>query len=215
MKRIRITAICVSLITALSMVGCMSNIHHQGMHRSGFMHSSGFAHSGQSFGCDPCMPVMDIGCGSVLEFGHGFCASPKVVDCKSAFANLSNGAFLTGRGILDITAAPFVIVGNLLSGNYRYDVFASPKRHHFANFANPCHQVIGACCSAGSFGCDTCAGGFTEGIRYNMRSQSQSPARSHHQASTLPPPPPRLSNPVIQASHQTPSSSVRFVQPVR
>ena len=173
---------------------------HHSMHR-GFMPST-ISHG---VTCNPCAPV--TACGGVMDFGSSLCTPGySTVDCRSAFSNLSNGAFLTGRGILDLTAAPFVLIGNLLSSNYGYEVFAYRKRHSFKHFVDPCHAVS-PCCSVGvsgcMSGCDTCMGGFSQGIQHNVR-------QSH---ATVIPPAPRRSNSVIQASHIEPTSQVRFVDP--
>jgi len=216
MKRIKITAICVSLLATLCMVGCISSpMHYHGMHNMHRGHISSFAvHNG----CDPCGPA--VGCGDVCGVGSGFSSgimtSGRIycpprhtpVDCQSAFANITNGAFLTTRGILDLTAAPFVIIGNLLSHNYGYKVVPYCKDIPVTGIS---HQVISPCSSVSVSGCmpgcETCAGGFSEGIRYNVHPQ-------HH--STILPPSVRRSHSVVQASYSEPiTPGVRFIQPSR
>jgi hypothetical protein len=222
MKRIKITVICMSLLATLSVVGCVCPpTYYSGMNRVEYGHGS-VCFDG---GCDPCG---DAGCSSgygpscgsgygVIEYRSTPCfaqpCGPKIVNCRTTFSNLGNGVLLIGRGILDVTAAPFVVVGNALSSGCRYEVLA-----HCDNvcYSSPCCQAVEAPCSpvsalpcdpVGTSGCDTCNGGYNEGIQYNGNYQNQT---------TMLPPMPRRMNSVVQASYQEPTAPVvRFVQPMR
>jgi hypothetical protein len=129
------------------------------------------------------------------------------VDCRTSLSNIGNGMFLVSRGILDVTAAPFLAIGNVLATGCRYEVFAHCGE---VNYANPCYQTqsIGSPCSpcaaSCSSGCEPCANGYTEGIQYNVSNR----------VTALLPPPPRRSSSVIQASYLEPSApAAKFVQP--
>ena len=215
MKRIKITAICVSLLATLSLVGCVCPPagYHSGMYPSGYSYSHGNMIFG---GGDPCGGFGTADCG-VIEYTGSPCTpqvcapqvcAPKIVDCHTSFSHLGNGILLVGRGILDVTAAPFVIVGNLLSSGCRYEVIP-----HCGDvfYGDTCCQTVEPCgvshtpCSGNGAGCETCAGGYTEGIQYNTSFQNR--------ATTLPAPA-RRNNSVMQASYQEPNMpGVRFVQP--
>ena len=208
MKRIKITAICISLLASLSVVGCVCPpAQYFGMH-----HGYAPNHIPYDGGCDPrgavgsCGVVEDCG---VVEYGGDFCAPRynSVVDCRTTFSNLSNGILLTGRGVLDVAAAPFVIVGNMLSSGCRYELIKYCDTgfygQTFFQSAEPCGSVSTSGCASG---CESCAGGFTEGVRYNVNTP--------HQTTTVLPTPLRRSNSVIQAAYQEPTApAVRFVQP--
>jgi hypothetical protein len=238
MKRIKITAICISLLATLSMVGCMSHPagYYGGMHRVGYGNGDVFF----SGDCDPCGGIA-AGCGSscgVIEYGGGPYVSnpcisnpcgPKIASCRKTFSNLSNGVLLIGRGVLDVTAAPFVLVGNLLSSGCRYEVITIcddvqfgaacyPVASDCQPIAEPCAP---ACAPACNSGCDSCNGGYTEGIRYNNghRQNGHTQYNTEYyntQSRTILPPSPRpyRNNPVIQAGYMEPTApAVRFVQP--
>ena len=215
MKRIKITAICMSLLATLSMVGCVCPPagYYSGMHR-------GYApnHIPCDSGCDPCGPP-EMGCG-VIEYTGTPCAPqscapqpympptciPKVVDCRTTFSHLGNGVLLIGRGIIDITAAPFVILGNALSSNCRYEVLT--RHDNVVCYTVPQYQMLEPCapsCTSGcTGGCDTCAGGYTDGIQFGTSTQTR----------TMLPAPAHRTNSVTQASYQEPTAPVmRFVQP--
>jgi hypothetical protein len=201
----------MSLIATLSMVGCICPPagYHSGMYRSGYS-SSHIAYQGP---CDPCGPA-ETGCG-VVEYGGNPCLpqsyTPRVMDCRSSLTNLTNGVFLVGRGVLDVTAAPFVALGSLMSSGCRYEVLSICPEVSYGSYGGSCYTTTEPCgpaaCSPCSPGCDTCANGYTEGIRYNAGSKNWAAAI---------PPPPRLSSSVIQASYQEPTApAARFVQPMR
>ena len=211
----------MSLLATLAVTGCVCPpVYHPGMHH-GFVSS----HIPFDSGCDPCGPVGGCGvadhcvdpCG-ITEYGGfagfgGHVCSPrhKIVDCRTSFSNLSNGALLMGRGVLDITAAPFVIVGNILSSGCRYELI---KICDTGFFGQPFYQTVDPCCSVSASGCDTCAGGFSEGIQYNVNPHQQQTRVLPATAS--PAPARRSSSSVIQASHIEPTApAVRFVQPGR
>jgi len=195
----------MSLLATLSMIGCICppGGYHSSMYRPNYV-SPPTVYDGT---CDPCGPT-DTGCG-VIEYTGNPCApmtyAPRVVDCRSSFVNLGNGIFLVGRGILDVTAAPFIALGNLMASGCRYEVLSICPD---VSYAGPCYTTTEPCApSACSPGCDTCANGYTEGIRYNTSAKNWSASF---------PPPPRMSSSVIQASYQEPTAPVaRFVQPVR
>jgi hypothetical protein len=127
--------------------------------------------------------------------------APKVVDYRHSFSNLGNGVLLFGRGILDITAAPFVIAGNMLSSGCRYEVLT------FCDNPVSCggtyYQTVEPCSSSCS-GCESCSNGFTEGIQHSVTV----PSRATSMVAL-----PRRNNSVIQASYQEPTAPVRFAQP--
>jgi hypothetical protein len=199
MKRIKISAVCLSLLATLSVVGCVCppTSYYSGIHRN---YTPGFA------ACDPCGPI-DSGC-EVIEFSSNPCAPQvyapryKVVDCRVSLTHIGNGVLLIGRGVLDITAAPFVLAGNLLSSGCRYEVLTICDDVPFGHFQHP---IVKPCAPACTTGCGTCDGGYTEGIQYNTSAQNRT---------LLPAPVARRSNAVIQAAYQEPiAPAVRFVQP--
>ena len=215
MKRIKITAVLISFLAIISMVGCISSPpgYYSGMHR-GYSTS----HITYDTGCGPCVPAAS-GC-DVIEYTDNPCAPqscapasyatpycvPRVADCRTTFSHLSNGVLLVGRGIIDIAAAPFVIVGNTLSSNCRYEVMTLCDS---VSYTVPRYQVIEPCVPSHSMGCssgcDTCSDGYTEGIQFGTSAQ-------HHPA--MLPAPTFRANSVVQASYQEPSAPVmRFVQP--
>ena len=213
MKRIKITAICISLLATLSVVGCVSPHagYYSGMHR-GYAPS----HGTYDCGCDPCGHV-ESGCGAI-EYTGSPCAPqshaapyciPKVADCRTTFSHLGNGVLLVGRGILDVTAAPFVLIGNALSSNCRYEVLTlCDSVCYTAPAPLPC-QIVEPCapsCTTGcGAGCDTCASGYTEGIQFGSSVQN-------HPA--MLPAPAYRTNSVVQASYQEPTAPVmKFVRP--
>ena len=216
MKRTKITAILICLVTTFFMVGCVS--HHPGYY-SGMQRNYVPNQFACDSGCDPC-GAPEMGCG-VIEYTSAPCAPqtcmsqsygsptcvPKVVDCRTTFSHLGNGVLLIGRGIIDITAAPFVILGNALSSNCRYEVLT--RHDNVVCYTVPQYQTtVAPCvapCSAGcSGGCDTCAGGYTEGIQFGTSVQNR----------TMLPAPAYRTNSVTQASYQEPTAPVmRFVQP--
>ena len=210
MKRIKIIAICTSLLTTVSLVGCVCppTSYYSGM-RSCYaptpvVYDNG-CDPGCNPGCDPCGPVE--ACGVVDPCGPQICAPqpyfPRTVDCRNTFSNLNNGILLVGRGILDVTAVPFVIVGNMLSSGCRYEVLTFCDN---VTYGNSYCRTVEPCTSACSSGCDSCAGGYNEGIQYNTNSSAL-----NHSTTLLAPP--RRSNSVVQASYQEPTAPVRFVQP--
>ena len=204
MKRIRIIAVCMSLSATLSMVGCMCTpSYYSGAQRHGY----GYGHcSTNSFGCDTgCDPCggAEAHCGGVIEYGGNFCAPPRVANCRHSLSNVGNGICLVGRGLLDITAAPFVAIGGILSSGCRYEVIA-----HCDNnvVCYPVQTISEPCGSVGTSGCETCADGYTEGIQYNTSAISRpvtfQPVAQPHRSG------------VVQASYVEPTAPViRFVQP--
>ena len=215
MKRIKITAVCISLLATLSLVGCItpSTGYYSGMSRS--YAPSPFAYDN---GCDPC-GIVESGCGTgcgTMGYGGNPCAPqtcvPRVVDCQTTFSHLGNGVLLIGRGILDVTAAPFVLVGNALTSNCRYEVLT--RRDNVVCFAVPNYQTVepcGSACTTGcttgcASGCDSCSGGYTDGLQFN---------NVQNRATVLPAPAYR-NNGVTQASYQEPTAPViKFGQPNR
>ena len=203
------------LLTTLSVVGCVCSptVHYSGM-RTGYVpNHATYDNACDPAGCDPCGPA-EV-CGAVEYSGNPCepqsCAptffapktyAPKVVDYRHSFSNLGNGVLLFGRGILDISAAPFVIAGNLLSSGCRYEVLTFCD--NVVPFSGTYHQTAEPCSSACSSGCETCSNGFTEGIQYN----TQVPSRATSVV-TLP----RRNNSVVQASYEEPTAPVRFAQP--
>ena len=209
MKRIKITAICMSLLATLSMVGCVCppTGYYSGMQRNYVPN-----HIAYDNGCDPCGPT-ESGCG-VIEYTGNPCApqtcvtqpcAPKIVDCRTTFSHLSNGVLLIGRGVLDVTAAPFVIVSSMLSNGCRYEVFAHCDNVYYTAPRYQSYQTIEPCAPTCSSGCDACSGGYTEGISFAPNVQSRS---------TVIPAPAYRTSSVIQASYQEPTAPVmKFVQP--
>ena len=201
MKRIRITAICVSLLATLSMVGCVCTPgYHSGVSRYG-CHSGNIGYDG---GCDPC-GAAESGCG-VIEYGGNPCAPSKIVDCRNCLSNIGNGICLIGRGVLDATATPFIAIGGVLSSGCRYEVLAHCDNTYYGN---PCYQTqsisspCAPCDPVCTSGCETCAGGYSEGIQYSTNVSNRAAMF-----------PPRRNNAIIQASYQEPTApAVRFVQP--
>ena len=201
MTRIKITAICMSLLATLSMVGCVCSPagYYSGMQRNYIPSTITYDN-----GCDPCGTI-ESGCG-VIEYSGNPCAPPtcvpRVTDCRTTFSHLGNGVLLIGRGVLDVTAAPFVIIGNALSSNCRYEVLTRCDNGYYGAVR---YQTVEPCASPCTSGCDTCAGGYTEGIQFNTNVQNRT---------TVLPAPAYRSNGVIQASYQEPTAPVmRFVHP--
>ena len=201
----------MSLLATLSLVGCVCPpaSYHTGMYYNGYAPNYAVCDSG----CDPCGSV-DSGCG-VIEYGENPCAPqyctpqpcvPRIASCRSTFSNLSNGVLLIGRGILDVTAVPFVIAGNVLSSGCRYEVLSYCDTPCITTTS--CYPTAEPCAPACSSGCDTCAGGYSEGIQYNTSAYN-----TNIQSQMVPLSPPRRSSGIIHASYQEPTAPVRFVQP--
>jgi hypothetical protein len=205
----------MSLLATLSMAGCLCTpTYHPGMQQSSYGRSTVVCDSG----CDPCGAI-ESPCAapcsspcsspcSVVEYGGGgFCVPPKVVDCRNSISNVSNGICLIGRGLLDVTAAPFILVGNALSSGCRYEVLAHCDNVYYGK-CYPVQETVSPCDPTCSSGCDTCANGYSDGIQFNQFGQY---SMSANRVSLLPP---RISNSVIQASYQEPTApALRFVQP--
>ena len=218
MKRIKITTICISLLATLSMVGCMCTPGYYSGVPQVRHYSGGYGYGGAVFDapCAPCGPAPcspEVSCNGgcnvdVIGYDCGPRLScPPIVNCRTSFANLSNGVLLIGRGVLDVTAAPFVIIGNLLSSGCQYEVIAHcPDVRYIGSVC----QTVEPCCSVSTSGCDSCdngyiGNGYTEEISYNS---------FPHGRATLSQPLPRGGNMVIQTSHrESITPSVRFVQP--
>jgi len=205
MKRIRIIAICTSLLATLSMVGCVCTPgYYSGMPRYAF-HSSNFGTE-----CDPCGPS-EMGCGpvdcGVIEYGGNFCAPPRIANCRASLSHIGNGICLVGRGVLDIVAVPFVAVGGVLSSGCRYEVIAHCDTPCYTSGysiqADPCGPSGFSCAS----GCETCAGGYTEGIQYDTNDYNTNVLKR-------PPTFPSRRNTVVQAGYQEPTvPTAKFVRP--
>jgi len=200
MKRIKITAICISLLTTLSTVGCVCTPgYYSGMPRTSYGHGNVvFDNSCNS--CDPCSPEIEC---SVVEFDCNPCAPrPKIVNCRTSLANISNGTLLVGRGMLDIAAAPFVVIGNVLSSGCQYEVIAHCPD---VRYGGPVCQPLKPCSSVSTSGCDSCDNGYSEGIQFDVSSNGRTMLSQPMQYGN---------NSIIQASHREPTASgVRFVQP--
>ena len=203
----------MSLLATLSLVGCVCPpaSYHPGIHYNSYVPG----HSGYDNGCDPCGSI-DSGCG-VIKYGGDSCApsfctppyyAPRGANFQSTFSNLSNGVLLLGRGILDVAAAPFVFVGNALSSGCRYEVLTFCDTP--AITVTPCYPIVETSGSSCSSGCDSCAGGYSDGIQYNNGIQ-YNPTPSNTSSQMLAPP--RRTSGVIHASYQEPTAPVRFVQP--
>ncbi|MDR0327966.1 MAG: hypothetical protein LBI05_06705 [Planctomycetaceae bacterium] len=212
MKRFKIIAICTSFLAAVSLVGCVCppTGYYSGM-RSCYVPNRIYDNAcgpvGCDSGCDPCGQVE--ACGAVEPCGPTIIAPqpyiPRPLDCRNTFSNLRNGMILTGRGILDVAAAPFVVVGNMLSSGCRYEVLTFCDN---APYCSPCYQTVEPCAPSCSSGCDSCSGGYNEGIQYNGNTSA------HNLSTTILTPPLRMNNSaVIQASYLEPTAPVRFVQP--
>jgi len=191
----------MSLLTTLSMVGCMCTPgYHSGM--SPYACQPDF---GCDSGCDPC-GIAESDCG-VIEYGGNFCAPPRIANCRNSLSNIGNGVCLIGRGLLDVTAAPFVLIGNILSSGCQYEVLAHCPDVSYGT-CYPMQETVAPCAPCSTSGCDNCNGGYTEGIQYNVTTV---PNRSvpNRTMAVLP-----RKNGVVQASYQEPSvPAVRFVQP--
>ena len=205
MKRMRLSVMCMSLLATLSMVGCMCTPgYYSGMPRYAY-HSNDIG-KGCDTGCDPCGPT-EAGC-SVIEYGGNFYAPPRIATYRTSLSHIGSGLCLVGRGVLDIVATPFVAIGGVLSSGCRYEVIS----HCDTPFYGRCYPVreivepCSPCSSACSSGCESCAGGYTEGIQYNTNVLRRP-------ATVQPTFPPRR-NTVVQASYQEPTApTVRFVRP--
>jgi len=254
MKRIKITAIFISLLATLSMAGCIvSPGFHHGMSHFGysphFSHGFTYGPSGLVFGdpCGPCEP--HISCGPIMSRGPIVSCGPEIVchpaiptcsvivkatgppyfpqrgtivDCRTSLSNIGKGVLLVGRGVRDMTAAPFVVVGNLLSGGCRFEVLTHcPTK----SFCAPALHVATPhpCCSVSTSGCDTChhgfhdhgfEHGFDQGVDQGFMRRSIQADSNVHSRAVISSPMPRRSSSVIQAAHVEPTTpGVRFVQP--
>ena len=231
MKRIRITAMCLCLLATLSTVGCIcAPGYYAGMPGccSGMPAVScdlgNYGHGGVVFDtpCAPCGAEMGCGggCGScgVVEFAGDPCAPcstmpcapcPPIVNCRTSLSNISNGVLLIGRGVLDVSAAPFVIVGNLLSSGCQYEVIAHCPETHCGTV----YQTIEPCGSVGSSGCDSCNNGYI-GNGFSNGYIEETSHNGYHSQMMVSQPMPHRSHTVIQAAHREPiTPGVRFVQP--
>lgn len=218
MKRIKITAICASLLATLSLVGCVCPpaSYHPGIYHNSYVPG----HSGCDDGCAPCGSI-DSGCG-VIEYGGDPCAlqcyppqycGPGVSHFQNTFSNLGNGVLLIGRGILDVAATPFVFVGNALSSGCRYEVLSYCDTP--CTTMTSCYPIIEPSGMGCSSGCDSCGGGYSDGIQYNdsVKYNTSPSNTSVRNSQMVPLSPPRRTSGVIHASYQEPTAPVRFVQP--
>ena len=225
MKRIEITAICVCILATLSTVGCLCNPGYygsmpgycSGMPQIGYDCGS-YGYGGAVFsdpcapcGPSPCAPEMACGGGcapcGVVEFGSNPCAPcPPIVNCRTSLSNIGNGVLLVGRGVLDVTAAPFVVVGKLLSSGCQYEVIAHCPE---VSYCGPVYQTVDPCYSVGTSGCDSCdhgGNGYIEEVPQNGYIQSRATMSQPMMHSR--------SNTVIQATYKEPvNPGIRFVQP--
>ena len=220
MKRFKNTAIGICLLATLSVAGCICVPgYYPGVPMISYGPKFSYGHSSVVFDdpCGPCAPEMACGpcgpeimCGNVIEFG-GPPRFPKrgtIVDCRTSLSNITKGTLLVSRGVRDITATPFVVIGNLLSSGCRYEVIAHcPEIRPFSS--SP--QIVKPCCAVSSSGCESCDNGlfidngFSQGRQFDTHS---------HSRMILSPPMPRTSNSIIQATHVEPiTPGVRFVQP--
>ena len=229
MKRFKNTAMGICLLATLSVAGCICMPgYYPGVPRISygpqFSYGSQFSYGhssvvfddpcspcGPEMACDPCGPCgPEIVCGGVVELGGPprFPQRGTIVDCRTSLSNISKGTLLVGRGVLDITAAPFVIVGNLLSSGCRYEVIAYyPEIHRFSS--SP--RIVKPCCAISTSGCDSCDNGL---FIDNGFSQGRQFDTHNHSRMTLSQPMPRMNNSIIQATHVEPiTPGVRFVQP--
>lgn len=193
----------MSLLATLLTVGCMCTPGYYGGMRpyayppGGMGCSSGCGTSCDT-ACDSC-GVADDDCG-VIEYGGNCCAPPRIANCRHSLANIGNGICLVGRGLLDVAAAPFVVVGGVLSSGCQYEVITHcPEVSYGACY--PAQDMGTPCAPACSSGCDTCNEGYTEGIQYNTEAQSRPVTYQ-----------PRR-NSIIQAAYQEPVPAVKFVKP--
>jgi len=216
MKRIKITAMCISLLATLSMVGCVCSPGlYSGVPKVGYASPAGYGYGSVcDDGCSSCGPQFDCG---VVEYGcNSSMPHPAIVDCRTSFSNLGNGVLLVGRGVLDITAAPFIVVGKVLSSGCRYEVLtycpevAAPVCA--PSMSVPCDPVITSGCASG---CDSCNHGYGNGHSYgNGYMQESSYDFNTQSRAIVPPSMQRRSNSVVQASYLEPTApAVRFSQP--
>ena len=230
MKRINITAFCVCLLATLSTVGCMCTPGYyagmpgycSGMPQVGYDYGN-CGHGGVIFDdpCGPCgsAPCAEAACGGncgvpcgVVKFGGNPCAPcPPIANCRTSLYNIGNGALLIGRGVLDVTAAPFVLVGNLLSSGCQYEVITHCPE---VSYCGTMCQTVDPCYSVGSSGCascDSCNNGFNGNGYIEEVSQN---GYGYTQSRAIPSPTPHMSHSVIQAAHREPiNPGARFVQP--
>ena len=216
MKRIKLTAIGICLLATLSVTGCICPpSYYTGMSHIRYGSQYSYGHSSVNFDapCAPCMPEMacdpcgpGIACG-VIESNWNPCIPHHgtLVDCRTSFSNISNGVLLIGRGVLDITAKPFIVIGKLMSSGCQYEVIAHcPEVRCFATS----YRIAEPCCAVSTSGCDSCGNGHFINNGQVMQYDTQSRA-------TLSPPMPRRVNSIMQATYMEPTTSrgVRFVQP--
>ena len=224
MNRIKMTATVIYLLATLFATGCMCMPgYYSGMSRYSYGPQISYGHNyvgcdnacnpcGPEITCDPCGP--EIPCAGVVEYGCNPCLPQHgtIVNCRTSFSNISNGVLLVGRGVLDITAKPFIIVGKVLSSGCQYEVIAHCPG--VAYVGSVCHTVE-ACGSVGTSGCDSCDNGYAidNGRIQNMH-QSMQYNNTQSRIALAPPLPQRSSNTVIQAAYVEPTRPViRFVQP--
>jgi len=199
MKKFKTIAICISLLATLSMTGCICT---PGYYSGVSQYSYGYGGTVFNDPCDPCGPEMS--CGTVEFAGNPCVPCPPAVNCLTPLTNIGTGVILVGRGVLDITAAPFVLAGKILSSGCQYEVIAHcPTVHHIGSVYQSVTPCSSPCSSIGTSGCDSCGDGHY-GNGY-----------IDDQSRTLTAPPVlRKSNTVIQAAHREPSrNGVKFVQP--
>ena len=203
----------MSLLATLSMVGCVGTPGYYSrvsQPRVSYGYNSAVVND-PCAPCDPCGPEIDCG---TIEYSSNFCAPRcKIVDCRTSLSHLSNGVLLVGRGVLDITAAPFIAVGNLLSSGCQYEVIAhcpgGYSRAPIVRTTKPCSAVGTSGC--GTSGCDSCDDGYSEGIQYEIHPQS---IQTYSRVLSPPVQQYNRSNSVIQTSYRELSTpGVRFTQP--
>ncbi|GHT22627.1 hypothetical protein FACS189419_05450 [Planctomycetales bacterium] len=128
MKWNRLSALCIGVLFILSSVGCMCtpgyrpcgiggigcagpgvyDYYNNGNYCSDCRQSSCVTGCDETAACNPCEEVDS----------YSPCSAHGAVNCGSCLGNLGTGVVLVGRGVLNVAAAPFLLVGNLLSKDY-------------------------------------------------------------------------------------------------
>ncbi len=105
------------------------------------------------------------------------CISHGVPNCGSCLGTVASGVRVIGEGAFSLAASPFLLLGSLISGGpcgYEAypncgcgsEIYYGDNCYQPHDFNDPCCGTYSGTSVAGS-GCANCAGGHTEGIRYD------------------------------------------------
>jgi hypothetical protein len=198
MKRVKFSALCIGVLLTLCSAGCVCTPNSRGFNCSG-----GGYYGGANNGCGiaDCGTGCDTGCDAnascspcdTVRESAVYPYSPCLPKCGGCLKNVAVGTCLVGRGVLDIAAAPFLCVGNLLSHDYGCLDRMGPGYDEYP-CADPCTSVSGS-------SCNPCSRTVEDGTIINDE-PVDAPKLDNKHTSVMPKP----TNKVVQASYLQPKT---------